>query len=396
MRIQHSAAIGFAVSTLLLASASFAQGSIVLPAIAENLEGNDLSSRLFAASSTAGPGFRAQQIVRPTALSPDGVTVQVIDGIGYRPDVSNSIGAPLGGSFPDVVIKMSYTSVALDAISSTFANNITGTEVTVYDATVNGAVVVPPFDSSTAPIGPFFDITFPAPFVYDPTLGNLLIDITAVTVPSGTGVSITIDGSLPGGVCAEFGTTGPLSMPDPFAGVRLQCAGNSTTGQPGGRFVGLVPGDGWTIFARGIPAYLATSPFAMMIGFGALSTPLDLSVLGAPGNELLFNPAVIVPAPVVVSPVGGPTITQVLTLPADPFWEGQQINAQLAFIDIPANALGVVTSNGVRMHIGQIGGNATHPLNQVAASNATAATGFIRYTGGILGGAVLKVFGPTF
>lgn len=372
--------------------------SIVIPGVAKDVEGNDGSDRLFEDSPA---GFRSQQIVLATAISPDGSTPKIISSLGYRPDSNFSTGAPSGATFSDVVLRLSYTPMNPEQISSNFANNVTGFQGVYFEGFFNGSIVVPPHTpSSPDDVAPFFQIPFldmyslPAAFFFDPTQGNLLIDITATTPP---GSSINIDGALPGGATTSFGVSGAVSQPDPISPYRMTTIGSSMTGQPGGRFAGLVPGDTFKLLATG-PAAFVGSPTVLWMDFGAPSAPLNLGLIGATGNSLYVNPVASFPV------TWGPSMTGVghqafrmIPVPADPLLEGVRINAQVATIDLAANALGVVTTNGASGYLGAIGGGPAHPISQVAG-DASSSTGVVQYgaNAGVWGGAVLELSGPNF
>ena len=79
-----------------------------------------------------------------------------------------------GTSFGRVQFSLSVTQVDPLDISFTFANNITGTPVEVYNAAWSSTVINPnPPGPATRP----FDFRFPleTPYFYNPAEGNLLL-----------------------------------------------------------------------------------------------------------------------------------------------------------------------------------------------------------------------------
>ena len=97
-----------------------------------------------------------------------------IEGIGFRPDAQ--YGSAFATTLSDIQINLSTTPLSLDALTGTFASNV-GIDDTIV---VNrGALSLT--SSFTGPAGgPMaFDIYIPldTAFVYDPTAGNLLLDV---------------------------------------------------------------------------------------------------------------------------------------------------------------------------------------------------------------------------
>jgi hypothetical protein len=65
-----------------------------------------------------------------------------------------------------------------NALSTTFVNNIGGDQTEVY----SGGLTLTTTANGNTPVSPFdYTITFQTPFLYDPSLGNLLIDVTIPT-----------------------------------------------------------------------------------------------------------------------------------------------------------------------------------------------------------------------
>lgn len=103
-----------------------------------------------------------------------------IDGIAFRGD---TIYGSAAASYA-ATIGLSTTAMSVDGLSPTFANNLGGDAETVF----SGIVTVATTADSGGPTPFSFVIAFTTPFVYDPTLGNLLLDV----VTNGT----TTDGYL--------------------------------------------------------------------------------------------------------------------------------------------------------------------------------------------------------
>ena len=94
--------------------------------------------------------------------------------IRFRPDGAVPVGEV--ASFGRVQWSLSVTQVDPLDISSTFADNITGTPVVVYNAAWSSTVINP--DPPGAATRPFdFRFLLETPYFYNPAEGNLLYDI---------------------------------------------------------------------------------------------------------------------------------------------------------------------------------------------------------------------------
>lgn len=114
---------------------------------------------------------RMQQVYASSDFSSMGGP-QYIDSILFQ---SNSFGATI----PNITITMSTTSMPVDGLSPVFANNTGADAETVYQGTLPIYSTQSPSDSGPPP----FDvvINLQHPFLYDPSKGNLLLDITNPT-----------------------------------------------------------------------------------------------------------------------------------------------------------------------------------------------------------------------
>ena len=148
----------------LTAPAAHAQ-SVVAPNAQQNVEGNN-GLRFVASGNRYQFVYAASQF---SALTGPTLLTQ----IAFRP----SIGATSAQTqtIADIEFSLSTTSAAPDALSTTFASNVGGNNLSVF----RGA-----FNISTAFTGPGagpkdFDIVlnFTTPFLYNPGEGNLLLDI---------------------------------------------------------------------------------------------------------------------------------------------------------------------------------------------------------------------------
>jgi hypothetical protein len=164
---------------VLYACAAVAQASTitVVPNSLSGSEGNADNNWPFAIS------LRYQQVYAASQFASSGSITQ----IAFRPD------ATFGGAFSEIIaniqIDLSTTSATPDGLSNTFASNVGADDKVVYTGVLGLST------SFTGPAGgpKAFDIiiNLTAPFFYNPSLGNLLLDVrnfsgaSPVTCPSG-------------------------------------------------------------------------------------------------------------------------------------------------------------------------------------------------------------------
>ncbi len=124
---------------------------------------------------------RYQQVYTSSEFDP---ALHTITEIRLRPNFNAQF--PPSVLFPNVVVVLSTTSAPVDGLSTAFADNLGTDATTVFQGplTLSG-------DFSGPPGGPKdFDYVIPlsTPFPYDPTAGNLLLDI--LKSPSADGLSM--------------------------------------------------------------------------------------------------------------------------------------------------------------------------------------------------------------
>src|SRR5262249_41128583 len=91
-----------------------------------------------------------------------------------------------------------------------------------------------------------------------------------------------------------------------------------------------------------IPA--ATQLSALIMSLGQITAGIALGVIGAPGCSQLANPS----GSSSVAMFGSPAVSQSLFIPAVPAFAGTVLYCQSATLTPGVNALGALTSNGVR------------------------------------------------
>jgi hypothetical protein len=157
-------------SLLLLAGIRGAQAQetkIVSPGAYEDIEGPNRSGIWPAAARGQSIAHRAEFDALPAGGA-------WLTEFRFRPDGIVPVGEVY--SFGRLQISLSVTQVDPLNISFTFANNITGTPVEVYNAAWSSTVINP--DPPGAEIRPF-DLRIPLerPYFYNPAEGNLLQDV---------------------------------------------------------------------------------------------------------------------------------------------------------------------------------------------------------------------------
>ncbi len=116
--------------------------------------------------------IRYQQVYRASEFSRFASGGEMINSIAFRARLP---GVPFTGSIPQLQVNLSTTSRSPDDLSNVFAENIGADDTQVFSGPVNVVVT-----DSGPPNGPTnFDVVirFTTPFHYDPSQGNLLVDI---------------------------------------------------------------------------------------------------------------------------------------------------------------------------------------------------------------------------
>jgi hypothetical protein len=212
------------LSILIWGRAAIALGNeVVLPNSNEAVEGNS-NSAFFHLTSSVGSDFKIQQVYDASEF---GSAPTVITQIAFRPD------GFLGDAFSpttlrDFYVKLSTTSKSVDGLSSSFLENPGPDETVVFssDLTISSSNIGSP---------PGFDILIDlaVPFMYDPNVGNLLLEmqnpsINNLTSTTGVDAVDTIGDSVSfivgrvGGVTANFNfslgmVTRFTTVPEPFS-----------------------------------------------------------------------------------------------------------------------------------------------------------------------------------
>jgi extracellular elastinolytic metalloproteinase len=141
----------------------------VVPGSLANTEANDNNGFPFNLGGQFVASMRYQQAYDHTQF----VSAGTITAIRFRRDGSQ-FGQPFSTTGLDLKINLGYSAVAFGALSNTFANNVGAGTTTVVDGLVDLS------SSGTGTPNPFdIVINLTTPFFYDPSKGDLLMDVFA-------------------------------------------------------------------------------------------------------------------------------------------------------------------------------------------------------------------------
>jgi hypothetical protein len=309
-----------------LVPVAVAQATKPMPSFAEVAEGHQGTSLPFGI-----PGFRTQLLLDAASVGPTGA---LLTGIRFRADRSSLPATAT--SVPNVTVTVSSSTSQLGNMSPTFAQNVTGTPTVVFQGTVN----LPGYGSAFAGALPWdIAIPFPQPYLYDGTIGNLLIDIVGNNPPA-QAAAYWLDAVQRGGAATTYGQAGDNPSFD-FLNLNVS-TGNSL--EP----TLLIPGASID-FNSGL--MFTSPPGVLVLGILGLPIPIDLGLLGAPTHSLYVDPLVITTHSWTQSFIGWYS-TFSLAVPNNPLLADVVIYGQSALFDATANALGLLTSAAVEVRLG--------------------------------------------
>jgi len=157
----------FGIATLLLllslGLSKVSAQPVVVPNANEFVEGDGFNSFPF----NTFKQIRYQQIYESTQFLQCGNIIQ----LKFRLDEDRS---GFNSTIPDILIQLSTTTTTPATLSSTFASNIGPNVTTVF----NGELTLSAADCGSIPCPFDIMINLRTPFNYDPSQGNLLLDVT--------------------------------------------------------------------------------------------------------------------------------------------------------------------------------------------------------------------------
>ena len=175
----------------VLASAPVAMADIMVvsPGPETSTEGGIQNGFPFNVGNTTSSSMRYQQVYTSADFSAI-TSPSLITAILFRPDAT--FGAAFSTTLSNVTIDLSTTSKTPSTLSATFANNVGADNTVVH----TGSLSLSSADTGPAGGPKAFDIVInlSTPFLYDPSAGNLLLDVTNF----GGGLTTQFDAVLSG------------------------------------------------------------------------------------------------------------------------------------------------------------------------------------------------------
>ncbi|MCC5670454.1 PEP-CTERM sorting domain-containing protein [Nostoc sp. CHAB 5784] len=153
---------------IALGTGGLAQAAIIVPNELKATEG-DINNGFPFSLDFQG---RYQQVFSASAFASLSEP-QLISQIAFRPDAD--FGNAFSSTLSSILINLSTTTSVPDNLSNTFANNVGADNITVF----SGPLSLSSADEGLASGPKNFDIVINLqnPFLYDPTKGNLLLDV---------------------------------------------------------------------------------------------------------------------------------------------------------------------------------------------------------------------------
>jgi|SRR5262245_23232053 len=326
------------VSLLLALLASGAAASdVVVPSAWTATQGPTNNNYPLNFFSPGGVG-RYQQVFAASDFLGSGVGFPiVITDLSFRPGQAASSSYALAGRTLTVDLSLSDSTAGPDALSATFAANVSGPAATVY----SGALVLPTVPSFPGP-GPHpfvWTIPLQIPYLYAGT-SDLLLDISVLASTAAPGFPAPLDAVDASGdaVSRQYNQGNPFSptasgggsvgliarfsYESLFAPFGAGCAGAGgyvpTIGSSGG-----APTLGNSSFAITLADATGGGGAFLVIGASDVSwlgipLPIGLDPFGGPGCLLLVSGDVLIGVPVSGSGAGGGSATVPTPIPANP------------------------------------------------------------------------------
>lgn len=263
------------------------------------------------------------------------------------------------GVYSQVAVSMSTAPNDYTAPNATFASNH-GADLTV----VHSGPVAVAAAAGTSPNSYYVTIPLQTPFVYDPTLGDLSIEIATDATGWVGGAGAALDSGGAAGNTSRIYNLSNYQSPTGSTQVGSSPVVELTIGGPGFATMASVgtgcpavtpttlaasarPVLGTTIQLTTTNVAAGTVIGAQLYGLVMLTPPLDLTPLGMPGCTQYQS----VDASVFV-PGSAPSFQQPFTLPSNPAFSGVVIRTQSGTLTPGANATGVLLSNGLSLTLG--------------------------------------------
>jgi len=352
--MRHFSPIAPLAALCLLAGLLGAQTTRVVPFFSKTYEGRGREGVLAACAD-----MRKQVVFEGGAICP---VRALLMGVAFRRDSEDTNA--FAARTLHRKLRLDHVPGPFGLPSGTFDKNLTPNAVTVFDA----ALYIPAAAPAALAPAPFtMAIPFAAPFLFERSKGNLLLDVVGVGTPN-TCVDWAVDNHF-----QDYGKKG-LS----------NCIGTGCRGA--GMEALTLKVDAYQLHEGGAFAasleHTLSQPTAALVWaglsasrWGAASLPLDLAFLGAPGCALRAS----LEWPVAVVASGGAFPPVSLPIPASPAYGFAELFAQGLAVAPGANPAGLVVSPAWRCLIWP----ATRPLEafmSVTANSSTATGGAVCLT----------------
>ncbi len=167
----HSRFILLSLLAVVAAPAALAD-TVVIPNAQTSVEGNETDVFPFGRSVVSNEPFRYQQVYNASGFGEQAAPI-TIDELRFRPDSNNFFATTI--TVQSIEVRLSTTLAAADGLDNVdFDNNIGSGEALVF----SGQLIWPIPTVTQAP-RPFELVlpVLPRGFVYDPSAGNLLLEI---------------------------------------------------------------------------------------------------------------------------------------------------------------------------------------------------------------------------
>lgn len=157
------------VLAIALAPGAFA-ATVVIPNAQTNVEGNEANAFPFGRTAASNEPYRYQQVYNASGFGEQAEPI-TIEALNFRPDHNNAVTNTI--TVQSIEVRLSTTQVAANGLDNVnFANNIGPDATLVYSGSL-----VWPIPSAGSPRPFELPLVFTTPFVYDPSAGNLLLEV---------------------------------------------------------------------------------------------------------------------------------------------------------------------------------------------------------------------------
>jgi hypothetical protein len=308
--------------------APLAAQSFVVPKVNATAAGNNYDNFVFYGTVSQQP-TRVQLLYNVTDVTPPAALIKAMN---LRR--TSAIGNANPAATANVTITMSVGPLDAVGATTTFASNHGPSPVQVFSGNVN----LPSASQAPGPAPFVVNIPFSNSFPYVASAGSaLVVDIATTSYTPGTGTaSWYLDEQ-------GVGQGARVSNPSAQSTCRFSNGNyNNVIGWAG--TAAMIPGGRWYVSYQNLlpnaPGFAALGNQGVGGSWNGIPLPFSLAALGAPGCS--WNVNVLFSLPLLASATGiasWPT----LNIPNDQALANVSIYDHAAFIDLAANALGLVT-----------------------------------------------------